>query len=83
MIFQTHFNMPWQNTEICIFDLSGRCIYHQAVTKPEDYQIDPGKQSKGVYFIEAANAERKQVFNNLFTGPFRHPAGGINTLFLI
>lgn len=57
--FTVQTNMPWQNTEICIFDLSGRCVYHQQVTRPEDYQIDLSKHSKGVYFIEVANAEKR------------------------
>src|ERR1035437_2160205 len=57
--FSIQTSMPWQNTEICIFDLSGRCIYHQQVTRPEDYQIDLSKHSKGVYFIEVANAEKR------------------------
>lgn len=57
--FSIRTNLPWQNTEICIFNLMGRCIYHQEVTTPEDYQIDLSKHSKGVYFIEVATAEKR------------------------
>lgn len=57
--FSIQTNMPSQNTEICIFNLSGRCVYHQGVTKPEDFQIDMSKHSKGVYIIEVANAEKR------------------------
>ena len=59
--FYIQTNISWRNTEICIFDLSGRCVYHQEVTRPEDYQIDLSKQSKGVYFIEVADAEKRVV----------------------
>jgi hypothetical protein len=57
--FSVETNMPWENTEICIFDLSGKYIYHQEVTRPDDYQIDLSKYSKGVYIIEVANEEKR------------------------
>ena len=57
--FSIQTSISWQNTEICIFNLSGRCVYHQGVTKPEDFQIDMSKHSKGVYVIEVANAEKR------------------------
>lgn len=54
-------NISRKDSEISIFDLFGRRIYHQYVDTPEDYQINLNTQNKGVYIIQVKNKEGKAV----------------------
>lgn len=56
-----HLDNMMPQTNICVFDATGKCVLEETVVKKTECTIDLSSQPKGIYIMEIVSGEDKAV----------------------
>lgn len=50
-----------ETSNVCVFDITGRCVYSELINMISSHNVDLSSKEKGIYFLEVTTGKGKEV----------------------